>query len=73
MLKYGQEDARNILERASARETAIRVAAGGVLRYNKTERRDRNGYVYHRCDRATVAGSKERVALLSNPKIYLHL
>lgn len=32
MLKYGQEDARNILERASARETAIRVAAGEVYR-----------------------------------------
>ncbi|MBQ9713988.1 MAG: chorismate synthase [Clostridia bacterium] len=32
MLKFGQEDARNILERASARETAIRVAAGEVYR-----------------------------------------
>ena len=32
MLKYGQADARNILERASARETAIRVAAGEVYR-----------------------------------------
>ena len=32
MLKFGQSDARNILERASARETAIRVAAGGVFR-----------------------------------------
>lgn len=32
MLKFSQEDARNILERASARETAIRVAAGGVFR-----------------------------------------
>lgn len=32
MLKFEQEDARNILERASARETAIRVAAGGVYR-----------------------------------------
>ena len=32
MLKYEQEDARNILERASARETAIRVAAGEVFR-----------------------------------------
>ena len=32
MLKYAQEDARNILERASARETAIRVAAGEVYR-----------------------------------------
>ena len=32
MLKYDQQDARNILERASARETAIRVAAGEVYR-----------------------------------------
>ena len=32
MLKFGQTDARNILERASARETAIRVAAGEVFR-----------------------------------------
>ncbi len=32
MLKYGQADARNVLERASARETAIRVAAGEIYR-----------------------------------------
>ena len=32
VIKFGQEDARNILERASARETAIRVAAGGVYK-----------------------------------------
>lgn len=32
LLKYGGEDARNILERASARETAVRVAAGSVCR-----------------------------------------
>ncbi len=31
-LKYGQRDVRNILERASARETAARVAAGAVAR-----------------------------------------
>ncbi|TAK27178.1 MAG: chorismate synthase [Chloroflexota bacterium] len=31
-LKYGQHDVRNILERASARETAARVAAGAVAR-----------------------------------------
>ena len=30
MIKYGQSDARNILERASARETAVRVAAGAI-------------------------------------------
>ncbi len=32
MRKFGQTDARNVLERASARETAIRVAAGEVCR-----------------------------------------
>ena len=32
VLKYAQTDARNILERASARETAVRVAAGSVFR-----------------------------------------
>jgi chorismate synthase len=31
-LKYGAEDIRNILERASARETAARVAVGAVCR-----------------------------------------
>jgi chorismate synthase len=31
-LKYRQEDLRNILERASARETAMRVAVGSVAR-----------------------------------------
>ena len=32
MFKFEQTDARNILERASARETAIRVAAGSVYK-----------------------------------------
>lgn len=32
MLKYGRSDARDILERASARETAARVAAGAVAK-----------------------------------------
>lgn len=31
-IKYAQTDARNILERASARETAVRVAAGAVFK-----------------------------------------
>jgi chorismate synthase len=31
-LKYGHQDVRNVLERSSARETASRVAAGGVAR-----------------------------------------
>ncbi len=32
MLKYGRSDARDILERASARETTARVAAGAICR-----------------------------------------
>lgn len=32
VLKYNQQDVRNILERASARETAARVAAGGIAK-----------------------------------------
>ncbi len=32
MLKYGADDARDVLERASARETAARVAAGAVAK-----------------------------------------
>jgi chorismate synthase len=31
-IKYGHSDIRNVLERSSARETATRVAAGGVAR-----------------------------------------
>jgi chorismate synthase len=31
-IRFGHKDLRNVLERASARETAARVAAGGVLR-----------------------------------------
>src|SRR5918912_34522 len=31
-LKYGHDDIRNVLERASARETAPRVAAGAVAK-----------------------------------------
>ncbi len=32
MLKYGFDDARNVLERSSARETAARVAVGGIAK-----------------------------------------
>src|SRR4029077_8022810 len=31
-VKYGHDDMRNVLERASARETAARVAIGGIAR-----------------------------------------
>ena len=32
MIKFGHSDARNVLERASARETAVRVAGGAIAR-----------------------------------------
>jgi chorismate synthase len=32
VVKYGQDDVRNVLERASARETAARVAVGAIAR-----------------------------------------
>src|SRR5438105_9896034 len=32
VVKYGLNDVRNVLERASARETASRVAAGGLAK-----------------------------------------
>ncbi len=36
-IKYGQKDARNILERASARETSARVAAGALCKQMLSE------------------------------------
>ena len=50
MLKYAQDDARNVLERASARETAIRVAAGEIYRqYLSSLGVEIGGYVYEIC------------------------
>ena len=31
-IKYGHRDMRNVLERSSARETTVRVAAGAVAK-----------------------------------------
>lgn len=50
MRKFAQEDARNVLERASARETAIRVAAGEIYRqYLSTLGVEIGGYVCEVC------------------------
>lgn len=50
MMKFDQTDARNILERASARETAIRVAAGSVFKqYLSTLGIQIGGYVKEVC------------------------
>ncbi|MDE7379744.1 MAG: chorismate synthase [Clostridia bacterium] len=50
MIKYAQTDARNILERASARETAARVAGGSIARqYLKALGVEVSGYVKSVC------------------------
>ena len=50
MIKYDQTDARNILERASARETAVRVAGGTVARqYLRELGVEVSGYVKSVC------------------------
>ncbi|MBD5584665.1 MAG: chorismate synthase, partial [Clostridia bacterium] len=50
IIKYGQADARNILERASARETAVRVVAGTVARqYLRELGVEISGYVKSVC------------------------
>ena len=50
MRKYGTDDARNILERASARETAVRVAAGTIARqYLRMLGVEISGYVKSVC------------------------
>lgn len=50
VIKFAQTDARNILERASARETAIRVAAGGVYKqYLSALGVEISGYVKEVC------------------------
>lgn len=50
MKKYAQSDARNILERASARETACRVVAGSIARqYLRALGVEISGYVKSVC------------------------
>ncbi len=50
MIKYDQTDARNILERASARETAVRVVAGTLARqYLRVLGVEVSGYVQSVC------------------------
>lgn len=49
-IKFDQADARNVLERASARETAIRVAAGGIYKqYLSALGVEIGGYVQEIC------------------------
>ena len=64
-LKYGFNDVRNVLERASARETAARVAAGGVARAFLADSGSRSGrsrprWVASRSTRRTRPGRARR-------------
>jgi len=78
VIKYAQKDARNILERASARETAIRVAAGSVSRQLLTELGiEISGYVKEVCGvmddgeysfNETLRAKKEPLFMLNSEK-----
>lgn len=70
VIKFEQTDARNILERASARETAIRVAAGQIYRQYLSELgveiggyvqevcgvKDRGRYAFNELSKAKMTG-----------------
>lgn len=58
VIKYDQTDARNILERASARETAARVAGGSIARQ------------YLRALGVEISGYVKSVSNVEDPNIY---
>lgn len=58
VVKYDQTDARNVLERASARETAVRVAAGAIARQ------------YLRLFGVEISGYVKCVCGIEDPAIY---
>ena len=78
MIKYDTTDARNILERASARETTVRVAAGTVARqYLRALGVEVSGYVKSVCGvvdpniytfESLSAAKKEPLFMLDNKK-----
>ena len=47
-MKYGHRDLRNVLERSSARETTVRVAAGSVAKALLNELEDINRCICNR-------------------------
>ncbi|MCD8040697.1 MAG: chorismate synthase [Clostridia bacterium] len=78
MKKYCQSDARNILERASARETAVRVAAGSIAKcYLKALGVQVGGYVRCVCGAednnvypfSALAAAKEQPLFMLNDKV----
>lgn len=67
MIKYDQTDARNVLERASARETAARVAAGTIARQYLAELGVKiSGYVKSVC--GVADGAEYAFEQLENAK-----
>lgn len=58
MIKFGTDDARNVSDRASARETAVRVAAGSIARQ------------YLRSFGVEISGYVKSVANVVDPNIY---
>lgn len=72
-IKYDQTDARNILERASARETAVRVAAGSICRQYLVELGVQiSGYVKSVCGIADVNNySFEQLESAKNQPLFM--
>ena len=58
MQKYGFTDARDVLERASARETAARVAAGAVVKKLLVRARRVDPVARHPDGRCAIEGSR---------------
>ena len=74
MIKYAQSDARNILERASARETAVRVVGGTLARQYLSNLGIRiSGYVVSVCGEGDSSAHKfeELEAAKSQPLFML--
>lgn len=69
VIKYAQTDARNVLERASARETAIRVSAGSVYKqYLSALGIEINGFVKEVCGiKDTNAYTFDQILALKSP------
>ena len=77
-IKFGQSDARNVLERASARETAVRVAAGSIARqYLKALNVEIGGFVKSVCGISDegeysfedMKRAKEQPLFMLNPQV----
>ncbi|MGQ9569566.1 MAG: chorismate synthase [Thermodesulfovibrionales bacterium] len=70
-IKYGHTDIRNILERSSARETAMRVALGSIAKKFLSEFNIKIGSYVIQIGKIGIRGSSESTRTLdpSNPRI----